>query len=77
MNLIYYRLVLKKEVGKMKKWERIMAIVSLVVGVVGIIVTCISITQAVAGGNKSVEPMSQIIILGDVIVVDAEIVKSE
>ncbi|MCC3865350.1 hypothetical protein K0040_13840 [Terrisporobacter petrolearius] len=50
----------------MTKWEKIIAIASLVVGIIGIMATCISIAQVAVGEDKVVEPTKQIIILGDV-----------
>lgn len=61
----------------MLKWERIIAVGSLIVTVVSIIVTCMAMAQTARNTNDAVEPVNQIIILGDVIVADAEIVKSE
>lgn len=61
----------------MQKWERVITVVSIIVGVVSIIITCMSMAQTARNTNDAVEPVNQIIILGDVIVADAEIVKSE
>nr|WP_294573924.1 hypothetical protein [uncultured Romboutsia sp.] len=61
----------------MKKWERNLTIASVIIGIIGIIVTCVSIAQTSTAGNECVEPVNQIIILGDVIVADAEVVKSK
>lgn len=61
----------------MQKWERIITVGSMIVTVVSIIVTCMAMAQSTMNTNDAVEPVNQIIILGDVIVADAEVVKSD